>query len=112
MYSNDESDLHRSFSDRNVPHEHMRRKGTQKYLKESCSHRIKCIATTFLIAFMWRRPLNSAALATVTHREPERVFDGTGTRVRAQMINKYRVEMVQWELYNVRDLPRKGESEN
>ena len=79
MYSNDESDLHRSFSDRNVPHEHMRRKGTQKHLNESCSHRIKCTAATFLAAFMWKRLLNSAALATATHREPERVSDGMGT---------------------------------
>ena len=30
MYFNDESDLHRSSSDRDVPYEHMRRKGTQK----------------------------------------------------------------------------------
>ena len=63
MCSNDESDLHRGSSDRNVPHEHMRRKGTQKYLRKSCYHRIKCIETTFLAAFMWRRLLNSAALA-------------------------------------------------
>ena len=52
MYSNDESDLHRSSSDRNVPYEHMRRKETQKYLRESCYHRIKCTETTFLAAFM------------------------------------------------------------
>ena len=73
---------------------HARRKGTQKYLKERCSHRIKYTTATFLAAFMWRRLLNSAALATATHRKPERVSDGRGTRVRAQMINKYRVKMV------------------
>ena len=55
---NDESDLYRSSSDRDVSHEHTRRKGTQKYLRKSCYHRIKCTKATFLAAFMWRRPLN------------------------------------------------------
>ena len=32
---------------------------TQKYLGESCYHRIKCIVAAFLTALMWRRPLNS-----------------------------------------------------
>ena len=54
---------------------------------------------------MWRRPLNSAILATTTHRRPEKVSDGTSTQVVAQMINKCRIKMVQEELYNVRDAP-------
>ena len=66
---------------------------------------LKCTAATFLAAFMWRRPLNSAVLATTTHRKPNRVSDGTCTQVRAQMINKHRIKMVQRELYNVRDPP-------
>ena len=82
MCSNDESDLHRGSSDRNVSHEHMRRKGTPKYLRKSCYHRIKCTEATFLATFMWRILLNSAALATTTHKKPKRVFDGTGTQVR------------------------------
>ena len=52
MCSNDESDLHRSSNDRDVPYEHMRRKETQKYLRKSCYHRIKCTEATFLAAFM------------------------------------------------------------
>ena len=32
---------------------------TQKYLRESCYHRIKCTTAVFLAALMWRRPLNS-----------------------------------------------------
>ena len=79
--------------------------GPEKYLRESCYHRIECTATTFLAAFMLRRPLNSVVLATTTHRKPERVFDGTSTQVKAQMINKCRIKIVQGELYNVRDLP-------
>jgi len=57
------------------------RMGARKYLRKNCCHRIKCPAANFLTAFMWRRPLNSATLATTTHRKPERVFDGTSTRV-------------------------------
>ena len=72
---------------------------------ESCHHRIKCTAATLLAAFMWRRPLNSIALATTTHRKPQRMSDGTGTQVEAQMINKCRMGMVQQEVYNVKGPP-------
>ena len=65
-----------------------------KYPRESCFHHIECTVATLLDAFMWKRLLNSAALAITTHRKPKRVFDGTGTQVRSQMINKYRVKMV------------------
>ena len=58
---------------------------------------------------MWRRPLNSAVLATTTHRKPKRVSDGTSTQVGTQMINKCRIKMVQKELYNVRDPPWIGD---
>ena len=57
---------------------------------------------------MWRRPLNSAALATATHRKPKWVSDETSTQVRAQMINKCGIKMAQRRLYNVRDPPPKG----
>ena len=61
---------------------------------------------------MWRKLLNSAVLAIITHRKPKRVFDGTSTQVKAQMINKCRIKMVQRELYNIRDLPwERGEKE-
>ena len=105
MYSNNQGDLLRSSNDRDVHHDHIRKRGTQKYLRKNCYYRIECIATTFLAAFMWRKPLNSAALATTTHRKPKRVSDGTGTQVRAQMINKCRVKMAQKEVYNTRDPP-------
>ena len=104
-YSNNHDDLPRSSSDKDVYHECPRTMGPEKYLRESYYHRIECTATTFLAAFMLRRPLNSVVLATTTHRKPERVFDGTSTQVKAQMINKCRIKMVQGELYNVRDLP-------
>ena len=77
----------------------------QKYLRESYYHRIKWTKATFLVAFMWRRPLNNIALTTTTYRKPKNVSDGTGTQIRAQMINKCSINMAQRELYNVRDSP-------
>ena len=112
MYSYNQGDLPRNSIDRDVHHEHTKRKETQKYLREtqkypweSCYYRFECTTFTFLVIFMWRRPLNSAALATTTHRKPKRVSNKTGTQVRAKMTNKYRIKMIQRELYNVRNLP-------
>ena len=73
-----------------------------KDLRKSCCHRIKCTVTTFLIAFMWRRYLNSETLVIRTYREPEDVSDGTDTQVKSQMNDKCRVRMIQRELYNVK----------
>ena len=103
---NDQGDLPGSSNERDVRHKYTRKMGTQKYPRRSCYHRIECTITTFLVAFMWRRPLNSAALATTTHRKSKRMSDGTDTQVRAQMINKCRIKIVQRELYNVRDQGR------
>ena len=57
---------------------------------------------------MLRRSLNSAVLATITHRKLERVFDGIDTQVRTQMINNYRIKMVQRELYMQETLHEEG----
>ena len=48
MYSNDQSGLPWSSSDRDVHHEHTRKRGTQKYLRESYYNRIECTVATFL----------------------------------------------------------------
>ena len=61
---------------------------------------------------MWRRPLNSTVLAATTHKKLKKVSTGTSTQVIAQMINKCRIKMVQKKLYNVRDLPRRGDRKN
>ena len=47
---------------------------------ESCYHRIECLAANFLATFMWRRLLNSAALATTTHKRPKNVSNGISTK--------------------------------
>ena len=96
-------DLPRNSKDEDVSYEHRRRKETQKYLRKSCYHRIKCTVTTFLTAFMWRRHLNSEALAITTHKKLEMVSDGTCTQVISQTVNKYGVKTIQRELYNVRN---------
>ena len=69
---------------------------------------------------MWRRPLNSTVLATATHRKLKKISDGTSTQVIAQMINKCKIKMInkckikmiQEELYNVKDLSRRGNEKN
>ena len=69
---------------------------------------------------MWRRPLNSTVLATATYRKLKKVSDGTSTQVIAQMINKCKIKMInkckikmiQEELYNVKDLSRRGNEKN
>ena len=103
LFPNRWRDLPRSSKDEYMSYEHRRRKGTQKYLRKSCYHRIKCTITTFLAAFIWRRHLNSEALATTTHKKSRRVSDGTSTQVISQTIDKCRVKMIQRELYNVRN---------
>ena len=105
MYSSYHGDLLGSSSDKDVYYKRVRMIGTYKYLRESCYHRIECTATTFLAAFMLRKPLNSAALATTTNRKPERVSNVTSTQVRAQVINKCRVKMAQNVIYNVKGPP-------
>ena len=82
-----------------------RGKEAWKYLRKGYYHRIKCSAANFLAALMWKRPLNSATLATSTHRRPEGMSDGTNTQVVAWMINKCTVKIIKTELYNVKDLP-------
>ena len=53
MYPYNQGNLPRSSSDRDMHHEHTRR-GTQKYLRESCYHRIECSAANPLAALMWK----------------------------------------------------------
>ena len=49
---NDQSDIPRSSSDRDVHHKRTRKMGTQKYLRESCYHSIECSVANFLAALM------------------------------------------------------------
>ena len=79
---------------------------------ESCHHHIKCATTTLLAALMRKRPLNSTTLATATHKGVIGVFDGTGTQVEAQMINKCKVQIRMRELYNVVESLKEGGQKN
>ena len=58
---------------------------------------------------MWRRPLNSATLATATHRELGKVADEISTQVGVQIINKWRVKMTQKKIYKVKDSSWRGD---
>ena len=75
--------------------------GNTKYLSKNYHHHIECTTTTFLAALMWRRPLNSVALATATHKELKEVSDGMNAHVEAWMINKCKAQMAKRGLYNV-----------
>ena len=76
--------------------------GNTKYLSKSCHHHhIEYTTTTFLAALMWRRPLNSVALAIATHKGLKEVSDGMGAQVEAWMINKCKAQTVKKGLYNV-----------
>ena len=94
--------------DKDMHYERTGRMRARKYLRKNCYHRIECSAANFLVTFMWRRPLNSAALATPIHRGSERVSDGISTQVVAWMINKWRAKTIQREIYNVRNPKGKG----
>ena len=56
---NDQSDLPRSSNNRDVRHKRTGKMGTQKYLRESCYHRIECSVANSLAALMRKWPLNS-----------------------------------------------------
>ena len=66
---------------------------------------MRVLKMTILAAFMWRRRLNNATLANATHRELGKVADETSTQVKVQMINKWKVKMIQKGLYKVGDSP-------
>ena len=111
VYFNDESNLRRSPSDGTCLINIREGRESKKYLKKSCYFRIEWSAAIFLAAFMWRRPLNSVFLATATHRGSGGVSDGTGTQMRAYLIDKCRIKMVWRMLYNVRNPPWEGDRE-
>ena len=79
VYSITPSDLQRNSVESSMHYERAGRMGARKYLRKSCCHHIEYSTANFLAAFMWRRPLNSAALTTPTHRGPEGVSDETNT---------------------------------
>ena len=66
------------------------KEGNTKYLSKSCYRHIECTKATLLAALMWRRPLNSATLATATHKELKEVSDGTDAQVEVWMVDKYK----------------------
>ena len=72
-------------------------------------HHIKCITTTLLASLMRKRPLNSTTLTTATHKKMIRVFERTSTQVGVWMINKCKVQIIEEDLYNIEESPKRGE---
>ena len=65
--------------DKDMHYKRTGRLGARKYLRKSYCHCIEYSTANFLAAFMWKRPMNSAVLATPTHRGPKGVFDEIST---------------------------------
>ena len=53
--------------------------------------------------YVEKTPLNSVVLVAPTHKEPVRVSGGTTTQAVAWTIDKWRIEIIQREIYNVRN---------
>ena len=87
-----------------IPKIHEKNENT-KYLNKSCHHYIKCTTATFLATLMWRRPLNSIILATITHKRLKEVSDGIGAQVETWIVNKWKAQMIGKSLYNVEKPP-------
>ena len=67
-----------------------------------CTHNY-CTSPNPLAALMWRRPLNNAILFVATHRRLGMASDGTDVQVVVCIINKWKVRIRKWGIYNVRD---------
>ena len=76
-----QGDLLGNSTNRNVHYKCIRGMEAQNCLGKGCYHCIKCSVANFMVALMWRRPLNNTALATPTHKGPKGVSDGTSTQV-------------------------------
>ena len=63
------------------------------------------MSAAFLTALMWRGLANSVTLAITTHRKMGEMFDGTGTQVKVQMINRCKDLMTSRGLYKRRESP-------
>jgi len=75
-----------------------------EYLRKSCHNHIKDTPAAFLAALMWRRLLNSAALAAATHKGLKGVSDGMGAQSRGPDDQQCKVQMTRNSLYNVEKL--------
>ena len=82
-----------------------RRKG----FRDGSYHHIYCTPPNPLVAFMWRRPLNSTIWVAVTHGRFGEMSNSTSTRVVAYVINKWRAKINRKRLYNVRSPPKERE---
>ena len=103
--SNDYDDLLGSSSDKDVYHERPRMMRLRNILGKVT---ITALNALYLLSWphlCWEDPWTVLPWLPILTAKPERVFDGTGIRVKAQIINKCRNKMTQGRIYNVRDPP-------
>ena len=63
-----------------------------------------------MAAFMWSRPLNSVSWEITTQKKLKKKFDETNTQVMAQMMNKCKGRIVQWDYIMENIFHKEGES--
>ena len=85
-------------------HKGTRQKGTMKYLRESCYHRIKYSVTNSLATLIWKWYLNSNYQPYNYSQRLQEGTDGTGINVR-NVVYTWRVEMKEGRLYKRERIP-------
>ena len=79
MYPTIHSDILRSSIDKGMRYERIGEMGAEKYLRESCYHRIKCSVANSLAVLMRKWDLNSTFQP---YNYPQRLQEGAdGTRI-------------------------------
>ena len=99
--------------DKDIHHEGTRQRGTMKYLRESCYHRIECYVANSLATLMYKWYMNSNFQPYSYSQRLQEVVDGTRINVR-NLVYTWRVEMKEWGQYKKERIPwgvRIGEEE-
>ena len=83
------------------PSKYIKGKETQNISAKAATTTLNVSQLLSWLHLMKRRPLNSATLATVTHKKLIMVSDGIGAQVGVWMINKCKAQMIGEGLYNM-----------
>ena len=90
--------------DKDIHHEGIGQKGTMKYLRESCYHRIECSVTYSLAALIWKWYLNSNFQPYNYSLKLQK--DTNGTRINVKnVVYTWRVDMKEGRPYKRERIP-------